>query len=1065
MPLPGAPLPPVLPKTLLTWVVPLLRLPEQRVIAAVGLDVAMLLRFIRFALKLLLVLMVWCIGVVLPVNYSGTNLQNLTQQQLAANAAAAPAAAAAAAAAPPGFFGSLFPTIPNINSSLLPEYLGRRPAANINSSSSSSSSTGGAPKVQLGPGQDVGSLAQQIEQGRVGASDLDVLSMANIPAGSPLLWVHLASVYVVSAITLKLLWSATSDALRLYLAHLSSSSMNLDSASHTALLTDIPGMPRGTLIDKVLHTALFGLLPSAVKRRLRATWTQFFAAAAARGRSRPAGRVQPGQKKSHKGSSSSSSSSSRAAGSSPEEEELGDGCQQQQQQQRVVAPVGGSALDVALRAQQAQGLSAGVGGVGVFSDEWRRAARALQGASLEEFVLREFQEVYGPHNVVAVHIVSYSPRIAKLVMQYNTTRLALEDLLDDYSKQLHEAVAAAGRRKKRSQAASLLAAPFVRCCGNGQQQQHLGQQHAPLQAIKVRTLPLPKQTKKQQAAAAGSTPHDTGSSASSHDRVAAAAAAAAAAGTRLQQQLAAAQREAAEDPLPAAFVTFRTRTALTAAVSSHHVAEAGVWKLTAAPPPDSLNWGKLGLRYWEVGLRRGAVYSVLALLGLFYVVPVAVVQGLLQLERLQALPVIGKLVSLPGVRSLLLGVLPGLALRIFVLLLPVILYALNRRAGPVGAAQLDGWVATHFFALQVIIVFFASFITGSLFNQINVLFTQGLAPVLDRLGTGAPQTANFFILYIIFTAFIGRSWALLRPWGLLMSSIRALAARNRGRSGRRRALLVGTYRMFGPSVPEHSMMLLLALVLSVIAPLVLAAAFVFFCMAIVVESYNWVWVFRRPYEGGGRLWKQLFRHVFIALYIFQLIMAALLIVKRFVWVVLLLPLFFLTALTQHIGSKLLQRSWDVLSVRAAHELDLQDRQEAAQALRFWRQPQLAGQLAGNLQEGGGLAGKQQLRAGSAGAAAAAAGVDVDASFNRDGEGTAAASAEAREAEEVCRSQAAQWAQLYRPPAEQLLEAAGPLQETLAARVGAVQTRLAAHNAAAAAEAGLKRQAKQALGRV
>jgi hypothetical protein len=62
--------------------------------------------------------------------------------------------------------------------------------------------------------------------------------------------------------------------------------------------------------------------------------------------------------------------------------------------------------------------------------------------------------------------------------------------------------------------------------------------------------------------------------------------------------------------------------------------------------------------------------------------------------------------------------------------------------------------------------------------------------------------------------------------------------------------------MFGPSVPEHSMILLLSLVLSVIAPLVLCAGFVFFCMAIVVESYNWVWVFRRPYEGGGRLWKQ-----------------------------------------------------------------------------------------------------------------------------------------------------------------------------------------------------------------
>jgi hypothetical protein len=46
----------------------------------------------------------------------------------------------------------------------------------------------------------------------------------------------------------------------------------------------------------------------------------------------------------------------------------------------------------------------------------------------------------------------------------------------------------------------------------------------------------------------------------------------------------------------------------------------------------SLNWGKLGLRYWEVGLRRGAVYTVLLLLALFYVLPVAVVQGLLQVR-------------------------------------------------------------------------------------------------------------------------------------------------------------------------------------------------------------------------------------------------------------------------------------------------------------------------------------------------------------------------------------------------------------------------------------------------
>lgn len=43
-------------------------------------------------------------------------------------------------------------------------------------------------------------------------------------------------------------------------------------------------------------------------------------------------------------------------------------------------------------------------------------------------------------------------------------------------------------------------------------------------------------------------------------------------------------------------------------------------------------------------------------------------------------------------------------------------------------------------------------------------------------------------------AFVGRSWMLLRPWGLLMTSFRLLGARKAGRRGRRRAVLVGTYR-------------------------------------------------------------------------------------------------------------------------------------------------------------------------------------------------------------------------------------------------------------------------------
>ncbi len=46
-------------------------------------------------------------------------------------------------------------------------------------------------------------------------------------------------------------------------------------------------------------------------------------------------------------------------------------------------------------------------------------------------------------------------------------------------------------------------------------------------------------------------------------------------------------------------------------------------------------------------------------------------------------------------------------------------------------------------------VFVASFVAGALLNQISQ-FVAEPGTVLTVLGTGAPQTASFFIAYILF---------------------------------------------------------------------------------------------------------------------------------------------------------------------------------------------------------------------------------------------------------------------------------------------------------------------------
>jgi hypothetical protein len=71
-----------------------------------------------------------------------------------------------------------------------------------------------------------------------------------------------------------------------------------------------------------------------------------------------------------------------------------------------------------------------------------------------------------------------------------------------------------------------------------------------------------------------------------------------------------------------------------------------------------------------------------------------------QLERLREVPFLDRLLDIPFVRSLLLGLLPGLALRLFVLLLPLALYPLSRAGGALSWADVDFQVSTQYFTFQ-----------------------------------------------------------------------------------------------------------------------------------------------------------------------------------------------------------------------------------------------------------------------------------------------------------------------------------------------------------------------------
>jgi hypothetical protein len=71
------------------------------------------------------------------------------------------------------------------------------------------------------------------------------------------------------------------------------------------------------------------------------------------------------------------------------------------------------------------------------------------------------------------------------------------------------------------------------------------------------------------------------------------------------------------------------------ASSSLHCFDETCWRIHPAPRPSEVVWSSLGLRVWEVSLRRLGVWALFVLLVLFYLPIVAAIQAPVNMENLQ----------------------------------------------------------------------------------------------------------------------------------------------------------------------------------------------------------------------------------------------------------------------------------------------------------------------------------------------------------------------------------------------------------------------------------------------
>ncbi|KAG2494790.1 hypothetical protein HYH03_007033 [Edaphochlamys debaryana] len=501
-------------------------------------------------------------------------------------------------------------------------------------------------------------------------------------------------------------------------------------------------------------------------------------------------------------------------------------------------------------------------------DPTQEARTKLQGGmSAEEFVWSEFVDVYGRSAVAAVNMVLDTRQLEGLVAEYDKLSQALEDHLDMLRHRLR-------LRKETEHAKILVLGARYGAWGR----EHLGTKgFRRVDAVDFWLARL----------------------------------------KHLRGKIMDAQEEAAGRYAPSAFVIFNTRMAQAVSAAALHANDVKTWRVQGAPAPFEVVWRNLGLTLHARSGRRILLWVAFGAMTLFFMIPVSAIQALIEVPKLATVPVLGDIVTAPVIQQILEAIVPGLALRLFLMVVPLILRVMAVESGSTSLSQVDFRVVRRFFVFQVIVVFMGTIIAGAFFNQLRQ-WIEDPASVVPVLGKSIPMTATFFITYLFISGMGTNSIAFLRPIDL---GLFWLLSRFAGSPRAARRLWSEQHTDCGTTVVDHTMAILLGLVFSCINPIVCPAALSYFLVTFLAESYNNLYVFRRQYESAGQLWKTVYNQVMVGLYIMQLTMLGLLALKRFPFAALVLPLLLLTVAAHLRTLSLYQRPWSVTSLHDATALD------------------------------------------------------------------------------------------------------------------------------------------------
>uniref|UniRef100_A0A7N0UCZ1 Calcium permeable stress-gated cation channel 1 n=1 Tax=Kalanchoe fedtschenkoi TaxID=63787 RepID=A0A7N0UCZ1_KALFE len=322
--------------------------------------------------------------------------------------------------------------------------------------------------------------------------------------------------------------------------------------------------------------------------------------------------------------------------------------------------------------------------------------------------------------------------------------------------------------------------------------------------------------------------------------------------------------------MPAAFVSFKARWGAAVCAQTQQTRNPTLWLTEWAPEPRDVYWENTAIPYVSLTIRRLIMAVAFFFLTFFFMIPIAIVQGMASIEGIEkAAPWLKFLIEQKFIKSVIQGFLPGIALKIFLIFLPTILMMMSKFEGFTSISSLERRSASRYYMFNFINVFLGSVVTGSAFQQLNKFIHQSANDIPKTIGVAIPLKATFFITYIMVDGWAGIAAEILMVKPLIMYHLKNFFLVKTERD-REEAMDPGSVG-FNTGEPRIQLYFLLGLVYATVSPILLPFILVFFGFAYVVFRHQIINVYNQEYESGAAFWPDVHGRVIAALIIAQIL--------------------------------------------------------------------------------------------------------------------------------------------------------------------------------------------------